>query len=140
MIEAHIDVADIDREAGEETAGRTAETVLRASERDPATIEVMSVSLLREVAPESYDTLARRGVDTEHGLEGTVDASDETVGAVLALFHPMLLKAVIRDENGRVIFARHEYAAMEFAVSDDAYAEIDAELPAAAAERIQVIR
>lgn len=138
MRDAHIDVSDIDREEGEELARSIARKVLQASEFEPATIEVMSVHLLREVAPESYDTLTRAGdVETEDGLEGTVEASDETVSAVLDLFHPTLIKAVIRDENEQVIFARHEYAAMEFSLSEDAYEELEAELTEAEAESVR---
>ena len=138
MRDARIDVSDTDREEGEELARSIARKVLQASEREPATIEVMSIHLLRDVAPESYDMLARAGdVETEDGLEGTVEASDETVDAVLDLFHPMLIKAVIRDEDDQVIFARHEYAAMEFSLGEDAYKELEAELTEAEAERVQ---
>ena len=138
MRDAHIDVSDIDREEGEELAKSIARKVLEASERELATIEVMSVHLLREVAPESYDVFARAGdVETEDGLEGTVEASDETVDAVLDLFHPTLIKAVIRDEDQKMIFGRHEYAAMEFSLSEDSYEELKAELTASEAERVQ---
>jgi hypothetical protein len=135
---AHIDVSGVDREEGEELAKSIARKVLEASEREPATIEVMSVHLLREVAPESYDLLAETGdVGTEDGLEGTVEASDETVDTVLDLFHPTLIMAVIRDGDEQVIFARHEYAAMEFSLSEDSCEELEAELTESEAERVQ---
>jgi hypothetical protein len=129
MIRAYIDVSDIEREKGEQMARSIAEKVLRTSNREPVTIEVMSLPSLQEIAPESYNILVKNGdIETEKGLEGTIEVSDETVTAVLNLFHPALLKAVFRDENGKIIFARHEYEAMEFYVNEDAYAEIKVEM------------
>ena len=44
------------------------------------------------------------------------------------LFSPPLLKAVVRDADRTVIFARHEYAAMEFLLNDGEYAELEERL------------
>lgn len=129
MRKRYVDVTGIDREEGERLAASIARKVLDVSEREPASIEAMSIPGVEEVAPESYDVLVQNtDLETEEGLEGSVAASEERVAAVFDLFSPPLLKAVVRDADGTAIFARHEYVAMEFLFDGDEYAELEKRL------------
>lgn len=125
----HIDTDGLERDDGEALAESIARKVLDVANRSPEIIHIMAIPGLRSVNASAFESLQQTGLDYEdEWLEGTIEATDATIEAVLQLFSNPLLKAVIRDEEDTPIFARHEYAAMSYTLSESTHTELEAML------------
>jgi len=106
----HFTIAAPDSNRHERSA-EIARAVLDTTDRTVSEIEVGGVEplLVEFVDEESVDRLRDAGVSvTDDTLDGTVEATPETVEAVLSLFSGGLLTARFVDPSGEEIFARHD--------------------------------
>lgn len=107
----YLDVAGLERSAGEALAATVARAAFEASSAEIARVRVVAIPELRDVEPDAYARLeAETGVEfDDNWLETTLEATDDVVESVLTLFSPPLLKAYFEGTDDVTAFERHEY-------------------------------
>ncbi|RJS98444.1 hypothetical protein [Halococcus sp. IIIV-5B] len=134
----YISEDDIDGDELNRLGRKVARAVFDLTPRTVTHIELDAMPGFETTDPEAFERLkTETGLGFErHGfrgtwLEGTVDASEAVLDAVLRLFGGGLISAVFYDDDGRELFARYDNSQMTFSLEselvDDLFSQLSSD-------------